>query len=362
MLAAFDFELGVGEQRPARAPRSSRRPVFRTIRPGRSGGLKEKRRLRLSRCSARGPVALLLVDLFDPRLRLFGLRRLVAEALDEALHPLDLRLLAVDRLAEGDLARRLLLAPGVPGAGEEAGRAAPPAPAPRCRPPRGTSGRGRRGRRRRRGRPGSAPATPARGCRGGWWARRAAAGRGGWRARGPARRGSARRRRRSRAGARRARRRSRGRAARRAPRRASGSRRRLRAAAGRPRRRAIVSSSGAARDICRLQPRQLGLGLEHVGAAGEDVVAERGRRVARRALVVQGDPGAALRATRLPESGASSPASTRSSVDLPAPLRPESVIRSRGSSLKETSSNSSLPPTWTSREVAVAIAIAARIR
>ena len=70
------------------------------------------------------------------------------------------------------------------------------------------------------------------------------------------------------------------------------------------------------------------------------------------------------RATRAPAGGracrsraSSSPASTRSSVDLPAPLRPESVIRSRGSSLKETSSNSSLPPTWTSREVAVAIAM-----
>ncbi len=58
-----------------------------------------------------------------------------------------------------------------------------------------------------------------------------------------------------------------------------------------------------------------------------------------------------------PESGVSSPDSTRSRVDLPAPLRPERVIRSRGSSLKETSANSSLPPTWTSSEVAVAIAI-----
>ena len=77
--------------------------------------------MRVSRRSACGPVLLFLVDLLDPRLRLFGLGRLVAEALDEALHPLDLGLLAVDRLAEGDLARRLLLAPGVPGAGEEAG-------------------------------------------------------------------------------------------------------------------------------------------------------------------------------------------------------------------------------------------------
>src|SRR5262249_49174340 len=53
---------------------------------------------------------------------------------------------------------------------------------------------------------------------------------------------------------------------------------------------------------------------------------------------------------------------TRSRVDLPAPLRPESVILSPGSSLKETSSNSSWPPTWTSKEVAVAIAIESESR
>ena len=75
----------------------------------------------MSRFSETGPLFLLLVDLFDPRLGLFGLRRLVAEALDEALHPRQLGLLAVDRFAERDLARRLLLAPGVPGTGEEAG-------------------------------------------------------------------------------------------------------------------------------------------------------------------------------------------------------------------------------------------------
>src|SRR6478752_5971178 len=62
-----------------------------------------------------------------------------------------------------------------------------------------------------------------------------------------------------------------------------------------------------------------------------------------------------------PESGASSPERTRSSVDLPAPLRPDRVIRSPASSLKETSANSSLPPTWTSREVAVAIAIVSSV-
>jgi hypothetical protein len=66
------------------------------------------------------PVALDLLDHLQARLRLARLRRLVAEALDEALHPLDLGLLALDRLATGDLPRRLLLAPGVPGPGEEA--------------------------------------------------------------------------------------------------------------------------------------------------------------------------------------------------------------------------------------------------
>src|SRR4051812_13267702 len=61
--------------------------------------------------------------------------------------------------------------------------------------------------------------------------------------------------------------------------------------------------------------------------------------------------------TRLPESGVSSPASILSSVDLPAPFRPERVIRSRSSSLKETSPKRSRPPTCMSRDVAVAIAI-----
>ena len=194
-------------RRAASAPAPPALPLtsFSTTRQGRSGGLKREAQERLSRFSAAGPSRFAFLDLFHPRLRLARLRRLVAEALDEALHPRDLRLLALDRFAEGDLPRRLLLAPGVPGTGEEAGALGLPAPAPRSRPPPGTSGRGRRGRRRRRGQPGSAPATPARGCRDGSSARRGAAGRDGWRARGPARRGSARRRRRSRAAARRAR-------------------------------------------------------------------------------------------------------------------------------------------------------------
>ncbi len=61
-----------------------------------------------------------LREFLDPRLRLFGLARLVAEALDEALHTLDLRSLGVDRLAERDLPCGLLGAPLVPRAGKEA--------------------------------------------------------------------------------------------------------------------------------------------------------------------------------------------------------------------------------------------------
>ena len=76
--------------------------------------------MRRSRASALTPSRLTFSIMLQPRLRLARLRRLVAEALDEALHPLDLRLLALNRLAAGDLPRRLLLAPGMPGPGEEA--------------------------------------------------------------------------------------------------------------------------------------------------------------------------------------------------------------------------------------------------
>ena len=61
-----------------------------------------------------------LVELLHPRLGLARLGRLVAEALDEALHPGDLRLLLLDLLAELDLARGRLAAPRVPRAREEA--------------------------------------------------------------------------------------------------------------------------------------------------------------------------------------------------------------------------------------------------
>ena len=57
--------------------------------------------------------ALDLVQPLDARLRLLGLRRLRAEALDELLQALDLGLLLVDRAAERDLTRGELLAPRV---------------------------------------------------------------------------------------------------------------------------------------------------------------------------------------------------------------------------------------------------------
>src|SRR5205807_5689347 len=64
--------------------------------------------------------ALDLPELLEPVLRLARLGRLVAEALDEALHALDLLALLVDGLAERDLACRGLPAPRAPRAGEEA--------------------------------------------------------------------------------------------------------------------------------------------------------------------------------------------------------------------------------------------------
>ena len=133
----------------ARSPiRERRRPPARsTTRPLRSGGLNAKPS---AAAVARVALdALHLVELLGARLRL-ARAGAGAEARDEALEPLDLRLLALDRAAERELARRLLLAPGVPGPGKK--RAAPGLELEhrRCRPPRGTSGRGRRARPRRR--------------------------------------------------------------------------------------------------------------------------------------------------------------------------------------------------------------------
>src|SRR4051794_30457368 len=87
---------------------------------------------RLERERQRAPVlrvaldALHLVELLDARLRLARLGCLVAEALDEALHPRDLRLLALDGAPPRHLAGGRPAAPLVPGAAEETGPAGPP--------------------------------------------------------------------------------------------------------------------------------------------------------------------------------------------------------------------------------------------
>ena len=120
VLAPLDFELGSREKRPPGD--LDRRPdQFEDNPPGPLRGLEGEAQVAAVPLFGARPLALDLVDLLEARLRLLRLGRLVAEALDEALHPLDLRLLALDRLAEGDLPRGLLLAPGVPGPGEEAG-------------------------------------------------------------------------------------------------------------------------------------------------------------------------------------------------------------------------------------------------
>src|SRR3954454_19723537 len=111
VLAALEPQLGAVEQDLARhleaavleledhAPRTLRRlegereraPVLRVARD-----------------------ALHLVELLHPRLRLARLARLVAEALDEPLHPRDLGLLALDRAPQRHLARGGLPPPLVP--------------------------------------------------------------------------------------------------------------------------------------------------------------------------------------------------------------------------------------------------------
>ena len=91
-----------------------------TTRPDRSGGLKAKPSALPSRGSRVDPLDLL--QLLHARLRLAGAGA-GAEAVDEPLEPRDLGLLLLDRPAERELARRLLLAPGVPGALEEAAAA-----------------------------------------------------------------------------------------------------------------------------------------------------------------------------------------------------------------------------------------------
>ncbi len=116
VLAALDPQRGVLDQRAAghldpAALQLEHHPP-RALRVGEG----ERQLARVPRV-ALDPVHLL--QPLDARLRLARLGRLRAEALDEPLQPRDLRLLLLDRPAERQLPRRLLLAPRVPGAGEE---------------------------------------------------------------------------------------------------------------------------------------------------------------------------------------------------------------------------------------------------
>ena len=91
-----------------------------------------------------------------------------------------------------------------------------------------------------------------------------------------------------------------------------------------------------------LQAGQLGLELERLLARAEHVVAQGEVALARRALVVQRH-ARVLASTSSPPSIEVSPASIRSSVVLPAPLRPAIVTRSRRSSFNETPRRSGSP-------------------
>ena len=126
----------------SRRPSSSSK-ITRPVRSGLANGKPE-----LARVARVAVDPLDLVEGLDARLRLLGLRRLRAEALDERLHPRDLGLLLLDRLAERQLARRLLAAPRVPRALEVPRAAGLQLQHARCRRPPGTSGRARPGRSR----------------------------------------------------------------------------------------------------------------------------------------------------------------------------------------------------------------------
>ncbi len=123
VLAALEPQLGLVQQRPRRRGIADLEAAVLELEDhaARALGLLELEAqvARVARV-ARDPPGLELAQLLDAVLRLVGLRRLRREALDEPLHARDLRLLAGDRLAERQLARRLLPAPCVPRSLEEA--------------------------------------------------------------------------------------------------------------------------------------------------------------------------------------------------------------------------------------------------
>ena len=328
---------------PPRRPRRARRCSSKITRPERSGAANANSR---PLPSARVALdALDLGELLHARLRLAGLGGLVAEALDEALHALDLRLLLVDRLAERDLARRLLAPPLVPGAGEEA-RARPRLRSSSTAVP--TASRNQRS---------CATSTTAAsrsderlleplqrldvemvgglveqqhvraggqraGERG---ARELAAGEGVQRA---VEIGLAR---------------SRGRAPSRSRGRATGSRRAPPAAPARARSGRASPRRSRPPAICRLQLAELGLDRELLGAARQQVLAQRPCRARAAGAGRAARSRTPLATLSSPRSIDVSPASIRSSVVLPAPLRPAIVMPFAALELERHAAQQRLP-------------------
>ena len=111
-----------------------------------------------------------------------------------------------------------------------------------------------------------------------------------------------------------------------------------------------------------LEPPQLLLERDQVAGAREHVVAQRqtplAAAVAGRAVRRACPSGSQLAA----RAGSSRPTSARSSVVLPAPLRPASATRSRRSTLNETPSKSGSPENSLRRLDAIKTATAVRVR
>ena len=123
VLGALEPHIGVVEQHHRRgavaAPELE--PRIEQLEDDASRALRRREReLQAARRALVFLDPLHLRELLDARLRLAGLRGLVAEALDEAFRARDLRPLGVDRPAERQLARGLLAPPLVPASGEEA--------------------------------------------------------------------------------------------------------------------------------------------------------------------------------------------------------------------------------------------------
>ena len=142
VLTALEPQLAVVQQHALADADTAPSSNSNTTRPLRSGGLNANAEPLAVALTAVDPV-----DLVQPllaRLRL-ARARAGAEARDELLEPVDLRLLALDRAPECEFALRLLGTPLMPGAREELAAPGLELEHARSRPTRGTSDRGRSG-------------------------------------------------------------------------------------------------------------------------------------------------------------------------------------------------------------------------